>query len=381
MLRLIASTGRQRIYNRHRIWNTVQLSWSQKNSLICRSFASSDSAKTHRADATNKPSSIRSSSMATIHELSSHLWPSDDPNSHGLKLRVVLSVSLLIAAKLVNISVPFTFKMIIDTFNIEPSLTCDPSLTIPTALVIGYGIARSTAAAFQELRNSIFATVAQHAIRKVSRDIFSHLHHLDMKFHMERNTGSLSRIIDRGSRSINFALQSILFNIVPTAFEVSLVGGLLAYNLGWQYALVAISTISIYTAYTVSISNWRIKIRKQMNEMENIAGGKVTDSLINYETVKLFCNEQHEVDRYHSTLLKLDKSSVATQTSLSWLNFGQNAIFSGGLTIMMYLCVGDIAAGTASVGDLVLVNGLLFQLSIPLNFIGTVSAILKSLSL
>ena len=239
-------------------------------------------------------------------------------------------------------------------------------------MVIGYGLSRSTASGAAELRSAIFSTVAQDAIRQVSRQIFVHLHNLDMQFHLERNTGVLSRTIDRGSRSINFALSSILFNVVPTALEVSLVSGILAVNFGAPYAAVAVGTIATYTAFTVIVSNWRTEIRKKMNKEEAAASGKVVDSLINYETVKLFQNEVHEANRYDTSLAGFQKASIKTQTSLSLLNFGQNAIFSCGLTAIMYMCMLDIQAGQATVGDLVLVNGLLFQLSIPLNFIGMV---------
>lgn len=203
----------------------------------------------------------------------------------------------------------------------------------------------------------------------------------------------MSRIIDRGSRSISFALSSIVFNVVPTALEVALVSGILIINLGPQFAIVAVGTVGAYTIFTIFVSNWRIQIRQDMNKYENAASGKALDSLINYETVKLFNNEVHEANRqayihisyiftsvcnfyicirFEVSLLKFQEAAIKTQKSLSLLNFGQNAIFSTGLTVMMAMCVSNIAAGSATVGDLVLVNGLLFQLSIPLNFIGSV---------
>ena len=319
-----------------------------------------------------------SSGFTIIKELSSHLWPENHKDSYDLKFRVISSLGLLVSAKIVNIAVPLIFKNLIDHFSIDNSaLYSEPMIFIPTSLVLGYGLARSTSAGFQELRNSVFATVAQTAIRQVSLDIFNHLHKLDMQFHLDRNTGSLSRTIDRGSRSINFALTSILFNVAPTILEVCLVNSLLVYSLGWKYCFITTTTIAAYTLYTVVLTNWRIQIRKDLNREENIASGKVTDSLINYETIKLFNNEDHEAKRYDSTLHQVHHASIRTQTSLSLLNFGQNTIFSIGLTSMMYLCAQDIAFGVATVGDLVLVNGLLFQLSIPLNFIGTVYRELK----
>ena len=320
--------------------------------------------------------------VSILKELSKHLWPNDRPNALSLKIRVVTAVSLLVGSKVVNIQVPFIFKALVDYLQTDPALltvattcTADSSSLYaftPLAMVIGYGLSRSTASGAAELRSAIFSTVAQDAIRQVSRQIFVHLHNLDMQFHLERNTGVLSRTIDRGSRSINFALSSILFNVVPTALEVSLVSGILAVNFGAPYAAVAVGTIATYTAFTVIVSNWRTEIRKKMNKEEAAASGKVVDSLINYETVKLFQNEVHEANRYDTSLAGFQKASIKTQTSLSLLNFGQNAIFSCGLTAIMYMCMLDIQAGQATVGDLVLVNGLLFQLSIPLNFIGMV---------
>jgi ATP-binding cassette, subfamily B (MDR/TAP), member 7 len=310
--------------------------------------------------------------LKIVQELFVHLWPKPEhPKSKEIKFRVIASVALLVSSKVVTIATPFVFKELIDTYSAIDSTAAALPL-LPVSLVLGYGIARSTAYGFQELRNTVFANVANAAIRNCARDVFRHLHDLDMKFHTNRNTGSLFRVIDRGSRSINFALTSILFNVVPTSLEVVLVSGLLVHNLGWDYAAVTLSTLGAYTAFTAYVSEWRIKIRKEMNHEENVASGRAMDSLLNYETVKLFNNIDHEVLRYDKSLAAYEKASNITQSSLSFLNFGQNAIFSCGLTAMMYLCVDSIAQGTATVGDLVLVNGLLFQLSIPLNFIGMV---------
>ena len=307
--------------------------------------------------------------ITILRDLASYLWPLGwDRAAMQTKTRIGVSLGLLVASKLINIHVPFIFKDIIDAY----TTVADPVAAVPLAVVVGYGVARSTAALFQEARNAIFSSVAHNTIRKISRNVFEHLHSLDMNFHIGRSSGVVSRIIDRGSRSINFALTSIVFNVIPTALEVLLVSGILVINLGPQFAVVAAGTVGAYTLFTVYVSNWRIKIRQDMNKFENAASGKALDSLINYETVKLFNNETHEAERFEDSLLKFQEASIKTQTSLSLLNFGQNAIFSTGLTTMMIMCVGNIADGTATVGDLVLVNGLLFQLSIPLNFIGSV---------
>jgi len=314
-----------------------------------------------------------------LRSLNVYLWPpKDSPNEFFVKSRVVASLSLLFASKGVNIYVPFLFKDLVDGFQgfdaATSSVLTAPELygALPVYLVIGYGVARASAAGFAELRNAIFSSVAHGAIQQVSRNVFEHLHKLDLQFHLDRNTGALSRTIDRGTRSINFALSAMLFNVFPTALEVMLVGGILSYNLGTPYAVIATATVAAYTAFTIKVSDWRTGIRKKMNQEESAASGKAIDSLINYETVKLFGNEKHEADRYDASLKGFKDASVLTQQSLSALNFGQNAIFSCGLTAIMYLAVQDILAGNASVGDLVLVNGLLFQLSIPLNFIGSV---------
>lgn len=317
--------------------------------------------------------------FSILKELNIYLWPpKSDPTSFYVKSRVVAALSLLLGSKLINIYVPFIFKDLVDQFQgfdtATSTIISSPELfgALPLYMVMGYGIARATAAGFGELRNAIFANVSHNAIRQVSRNVFEHLHKLDLQFHLDRNTGALSRTIDRGTRSINFALSAMIFNVFPTALEVLLVGGVLTYNLGLPYAVVTTATVAAYTAFTVKVSDWRTGIRRKMNQEESAASGKAIDSLINYETVKLFGNEKHEADRYDQSLRGFKDASVLTQQSLSALNFGQNAIFSCGLTAIMYMATQDIIAGTASVGDLVLVNGLLFQLSIPLNFIGSV---------
>lgn len=311
-----------------------------------------------------------------LRELSKNLWPkSDEPGSLEVKARVSFAVALLFGGKFVNIQVPFIFKDLVETLGMDPTAAAGSGVglsAIPISLVLGYGIARSTANLMQELRNAVFTHVAHATIRRVSRQIFEHLLALDLQFHLNRNTGALARVIDRGTRSINFALTSVVFNVFPTAFEVALVSGMLWYNLGSPYAMVAMSTIGAYTVFTLKVSDWRVGVRKNMNQFEQVGAGRVMDSLLNYQTVKLFANEHHEANRYNDALVGFQKASILTQQSLSALNFGQNFIFSVGLTAMMYMATQSILRGEAVLGDLVLVNGLLFQLSIPLNFIGSV---------
>lgn len=334
--------------------------------------------------------------MQILQELGKYLWPNKDiENSSKVKARVLTALGLLVGGKLVNIQVPYLFKDIIQELGLltanNPASTSlagglltdvDPVVVstvavMPVASILGYGIARSTSSLFQELRNAVFTHVAHNTIRQVSRQVFTHLLSLDLQFHLNRNTGALSRVIDRGTRSINFTLNSLVFNVFPTAFEVSLVSGLLAYQFGPIYGCVAAATVGVYTAFTVAVSDWRTQIRKDMNRHETNASGTVMDSLLNYQTVKFFDNELHEVNKYDKSLTGFQKASVKTQQSLSFLNFGQNLIFSVGLSSMMYICTQSIMEGTAQVGDLVLVNGLLFQLSVPLFFIGSVYRELK----
>nr|XP_053647022.1 iron-sulfur clusters transporter ABCB7, mitochondrial-like isoform X3 [Cherax quadricarinatus] len=296
----------------------------------------------------------------------------------AVKARVMIAVGLLVAAKVVNVQVPFIFKDAINYLNEHTgevlAITDSPSAVATTAisLMIGYGIARTGAAAFSELRNAVFAKVAQNSIRKIARNVFLHLHSLDLNFHLSRQTGALSKAIDRGSRGINFVMSALVFNVVPTIFEVSLVSGILAYKCGFEFAGVTVLSIATYAAFTLGITQWRTKFRIKMNKAENEAGNKAIDSLINYETVKYFNNEIHEADQYDKYQQKYERASLKTATSLALLNWGQNAIFSIALSAMMVLATKEIIAGHLTVGDLVMVNGLLFQLSLPLNFLGSV---------
>ncbi|XP_011140678.1 ATP-binding cassette sub-family B member 7, mitochondrial [Harpegnathos saltator] len=309
-----------------------------------------------------------------------YIWPEDDPE---IRKRVKIAVGLLVGAKVLNVIVPFTFKYAVDFLNTHSvattgsaviGLTTAPATvaTVATSLLVGYGIARAGAAGFSELRNAVFAKVAQHSIRKIAQNVFLHLHNLDMAFHLSRQTGALSKTIDRGSRGINFVLNAMVFNIVPTVFELALVSTILGIKCGPEYSAVALSCVGIYTAFTLGVTQWRTKYRIHMNQAENEAGNKAIDSLINYETVKYFNNEKFEAERYDQSLKKYEAASLKTSTSLALLNFGQNAIFSGALSLIMVMAAQNIMNGTMTVGDLVMVNALLFQLSVPLGFLGSV---------
>ncbi|XP_024868906.1 ATP-binding cassette sub-family B member 7, mitochondrial-like [Temnothorax curvispinosus] len=328
-------------------------------------------------DLRDKPS-ITSTDM--LKAMLRYIWPEDDPE---IRKRVKIAMGLLVGAKVLNVFVPFIFKYAIDILNAHTAamsgsavmdLTTAPATvaTVATSLLVGYGIARAGAAGFSELRNAVFAKVAQHSIRKIAKNLFVHLHNLDMAFHLSRQTGALSKTIDRGSRGINFVLNAMVFNIVPTIFELALVSAILGIKCGPEYAAVALGCVSVYAAFTLTVTQWRTKFRIRMNQAENEAGNKAIDSLINYETVKYFNNEKFEAERYDQSLKKYETSSLKTSTSLAMLNFGQNAIFSGALSLIMVLAAQNIVNGTMTVGDLVMVNALLFQLSVPLGFLGSV---------
>ena len=258
--------------------------------------------------------------------------------------------------------------------NIDFASLGGTATSVAGAMIVAYGATRVGATLFQELRNAIFASVAQTAIRRVARNVFAHLLNLDLSFHLMRQTGGLTRAIDRGTKGISFLLTSIVFHIIPTAFEISLVCGILTYQYGFQFAAITAATMTAYTAFTITTTAWRTKFRKQANAADNAAATAAVDSLLNYEAVKYFTNEAHEINRYDKALKSYEASSIKVATSLALLNTGQNVIFTSALTAMMYLAASGVADPNLNftVGDLVMVNQLVFQLSVPLNFLGSV---------
>ncbi|KAI6207258.1 putative iron-sulfur clusters transporter ATM1 [Aphelenchoides fujianensis] len=306
-----------------------------------------------------------------------YVWPK---GNNAIRRRVIAALALLGAAKLLNVYVPFLLRDVINYYNerapdgLRMSMDTAPDALITTgiALIIAYGSARAGSALFNELRNAVFARVAQHSVRSIAHRIFLHLHNLDLSFHLGRQTGALSKAIDRGTRGMSFVLSALVFNIVPTIFEVSLVAGIFYVKCGTDFTVVTMGTIATYAAATIGITLWRTKFRHRMNEADNEASSRALDSLINYETVKYFTNERLEADRYDHHLRKYEAASLKTSSSLALLNFVQNAIFSAGMIGVMALAARNIQNGTMNVGDIVMVNTLLFQLSMPLNFLGSV---------
>lgn len=318
-------------------------------------------------DKTNKEQ--RKADWAIMKEMAKYLWPKD---SLGTRFRVGLSLALLVGAKVLNVQVPFYFKSIVDSMNVDFVAVGGTATTVAGSMILAYGITRIGSTVFQELRNAVFASVAQKAIRKVACNVFDHLLRLDLNFHLTKQTGGLTRAIDRGTKGISFLLTSMVFHILPTALEISMVCGLLTWHYGWKFAAITGLTMVGYTAFTIWTTAWRTKFRRQANAADNKGSTVAVDSLINYEAVKYFNNEKFEVGRYDAALRQYEKSSIKVATSLAFLNTGQNLIFSSALTAMMYLAADGVASGSLTVGDLVMVNQLVFQLSVPLNFLGSV---------
>ena len=311
------------------------------------------------------PASASRRDLGTLARLLPHVWPKAAPE---LRARVLLSLVLLIGAKLATVNVPILYKQAVDVLGAGAS----QAIAVPVALIVGYGLLRVVASASAELRDAVFAKVGQRAMRALGLATFRHLHALSLRFHLDRQTGGLSRIIERGTSGIDTLLSYLIFSILPTLIEMSLVCGILWSLYDVTYAAVTFATIVGYIAYTLAITEWRTKYRRQMNEMEEEAHAKAIDSLLNYETVKYFTNEEHEARRFDAALERYERAAVKSQTTLSLLNVGQGAIIALGATVIMIMAGGGVADGVMTVGDFVLVNAYLIQLYLPLNFLGNV---------
>lgn len=301
-----------------------------------------------------------------LRALAPHLWPQGETE---LKARVVIALMLLALSKVAGVYVPILFKEAIDALSAKG---VDAVVLAPVGLIVAYGLLRVLSQAFGELRDAVFAKVAQRAIRRVGLETFRHLHALSLRFHLDRQTGGLSRAIERGTKGIEFLLQFMLFNVLPTLLEIVLVCGILWNLYSIEFAAITFVTIIGYIAFTILMTEWRSKYRREMNDRDSEATTKAVDSLLNYETVKYFGNEAHEARRFDSALQAYESAAVRSQTSLSALNIGQGTIIAIGLIAVMTLTAQGVAKGTMTVGDLVLVNGFLIQLYLPLNFLGFV---------
>ncbi len=283
------------------------------------------------------------------------------------KGRVIVAMACLVIAKLANVSVPLLLKDVVDTLGPQHAV-----LTLPLGLVVAYGLARLATGVFGELRDAVFAKVTQRAIRRIALQVFAHLQRLSLRFHLERQTGGMSRDIERGTRGIGFLLNFMLFNILPTLLEIALVAFILLGRYHWSFAAVTFGTIAIYILFTLAVTEWRMVYRRSMNDLDSQANSKAIDALLNFETVKYFGNEKYEVARYDRNLASWEESAIKNQTSLNLLNAGQGAIIAIGVALLMGMAANGVVTGQMSIGDLVLVNAYLIQLYAPLNFLGFV---------
>ncbi len=304
--------------------------------------------------------------LRALRALAPYVWPDGHP---ALKRRVVIAVGLLILAKLVTIAMPFFYAWTVDA--LQPGAAYQ-GLTVAIGLIIAYGVARVTMQAFAQLRDAVFAKVAYRAVREVAIKTFRHIHALSLRFHLEKRTGGLNRVIERGTKGIDTLLYFTLFSIFPTILELGLVTTILFVMFDMWFALTTLATIVIYGWFTIVVTERRTSIRREMNDSDTDANTKAVDSLLNYETVKYFNAENHEAERFGRAMDAFARASERSQTSLSFLNTGQALIIAIGLTIVMALAAIGIDEGRMTVGDLVLVNGFLVQLYVPLNLLGTV---------
>ena len=314
--------------------------------------------------AADRPPSIDASrSWRVVRTLARHLWPHGE---WGLRSRVLVALVLLFLAKVTNVYVPLLYKHAIDAFG-DPKLQ---ALAVPVALILAYGVARVLAQAFGEIRDAIFSPVAQRAVRNLALTTFRHLHALSLRYHLERQTGGLSRVIERGTQGMEFLIRFTTFNIVPTMFEIVLVGIILWNLYDWRFTAVTLGVIGAYIVFSIMLSEWRIAFVRRMNDADTDANAKAIDSLLNYETVKYFGNEEHEARRFDVGRRRYEKAAIRSSRTLSLLNVGQGAIIAVGLAAVMVMAGYGVVDGTMTLGDFVAVNAFLLQLYQPLNMLG-----------
>ena len=300
---------------------------------------------------------IARSDLSVVRRLFPYLWE--------FRGRVILAVLFLVAAKLANITVPIVMKSIVDGLTGEKAL-----LAVPVSLLLAYAVLRLSSTLFNELRDIVFVKVAQRAMRRIALEVFHHLHALSLRFHLDRATGGLTRDIERGTRGISTLLSFMVFSVLPTLLEIALVTGFLIYKFDVWFGVITVGALILYVALTFMISEWRTTHRRQMNEMDSKANTKAIDSLLNYETVKYFGNEGYEATRYDGNLQSYERAVVKSETSLGLLNAVQAAVIALAVSLLMWRAADGIVSGKLTLGDLVMVNALLIQLYIPLNFLG-----------
>ena len=301
----------------------------------------------------------RGGDWATIRELLPYLWQ--------YKGRVLAALVCLVAAKVANVGVPLVMKEVVDNLDRDTAL-----LSVPLMLLVAYGLLRVSTTAFTELREFLFAKVTQRAVRSIALKVFRHLHALSLRFHLARQTGGLTRDVERGQRGISTLIQYALFSILPTAVEIALVCGILIARYDWTFIAITAGALACYVVFTVLVTEWRTHFRRQMNELDSKANTRAIDSLLNYETVKYFGNEEWEARRYDESMQRWERAAVRSQTSLSALNVGQSLIIAVAVTLIMWRATVGVVEGTMTIGDLVLVNAFMIQLYIPLNFLGVI---------
>ena len=324
----------------------------------------------HRSFSQSNPPANQSTrnDWATLKTLLPYLWE--------WKWRVIFAMACLVMAKMANVGIPMILKEIVDSLTVSPQ-SANAVLVLPMALLVAYGLLRLSTTAFTELREFFFARVTQRAVRNIALKVFRHLHALSLRFHLNRQTGGVTRDIERGTRGISTLISYTLFSILPTLVEISLVLGYLSLQYDIWFSVITITALSIYILFTVLVTEWRTHFRRTMNDLDSKANVRAIDSLLNYETVKYFGNEEYEARRYDEGLQRFERAAVQSQNSLSLLNTGQSLIIATAVTLILWRATLGVIAGTMTLGDLVLVNAFMIQLYIPLNFLGVIYRELK----
>ncbi|MEM1049340.1 MAG: ABC transporter ATP-binding protein/permease [Pseudomonadota bacterium] len=323
-------------------------------------------------DIPKKVTADRGEMVSTLRNLWPYIWPKDRPD---LKRRVLIAFVALILAKIITVIVPYTYKWATDALvapGDEGGFGFPAFVTVPVMLVIAYGMGRILMMVFNQIRDALFAKVGQHAVRQLAYRTFVHMHRLSLRFHLQRRTGGLSRIIERGTKGIEVIVRFTILNTIPTIIEFGLMAVVVAYQFDLSYVGVMALTVWAYVWFTVRATDWRIAIRREMNDSDTEANSKAIDSLLNFETVKYFGNETMEARRFDGSMARYEDAAVRTWISLAYLNIGQTVVFSAGMIVCMVMSANAVLAGTQTIGDFVMINALLIQLSIPLNFIGFV---------